>query len=79
MKYAFSNQTKGIISVTATKRDELVRIIYQDNGKGIPANINFDNTSGFGLQLIKLLSDQMHGSIKIERENGTRFILEFEI
>lgn len=79
MKYAFSNQTKGIISVTATKRDELVRIIYQDNGKGIPANIDFDNTSGFGLQLIKLLSDQMHGSIKIERENGTRFILEFEI
>jgi two-component sensor histidine kinase len=35
------------------------------------------NPIGFGLQLIKMLVNQLKGKLKIEVNHGTRFIIEF--
>jgi len=48
-----------------------------DNGKGLPVEIDFKNSTGFGMQLVKMVSDQLDGTIRIERGAGTRTILEF--
>jgi len=50
----------------------------QDNGIGMPETVDFENSTGFGLKLVKILTRQIEGTIKIEHGNGTRVILEFE-
>lgn len=42
-------------------------------------NYTFENATGFGLKLISLMTRQIKGYIKIERKNGTKIILEFEV
>jgi len=79
MKYAFPGRAHGLIGVSATKRDETVTIAIQDNGNGIPDSISWENSTGFGLQLVKELTKQLDGTIRIERGNGTKVILEFAV
>jgi PAS domain S-box-containing protein len=77
MKYAFDNQD-GLIKLYAFRKGNLVVLEYQDNGVGLPENVTFENSSGFGMQLVKILVDQIEGVIRIERGNGIKFVIEFE-
>jgi PAS domain S-box-containing protein len=79
MKYAFKGRNDGIITISASRKDNHATIVVQDNGIGIPESINFENTTGFGLQLVEMLTKQLDGTIRIERNNGTRIILEFPV
>jgi len=79
MKYAFKNSDKGLIIVTVTKKNRQVAISVQDDGIGIPESIGFENSTGFGLQLVQALTQQLNGTIRIERGNGTKVVLEFNI
>ncbi len=79
MKYAFIGRDDGLIKVLAAIRDHRATLVIEDSGNGIPEAIDIENSSGFGLQLVGRLTKQIGGIIKIERENGTRFILEFGV
>ena len=79
MKYAFKDRESGLIMVSATNIAGHVAITTQDNGSGIPATISFENSTGFGLQLVHALTQQLKGKIRIEREHGTKVILEFDV
>jgi PAS domain S-box-containing protein len=79
MKYAFIGRESGIITVSAKKNESMVTISLGDNGKGIPESINFDSSTGFGLNLVGMLTSQIGGSIRIERGAGTKFVLEFMV
>jgi PAS domain S-box-containing protein len=48
-----------------------------DNGKGIPEEIDLDNSNSLGLQLVKILVEQIDGCMKLEREQGTKFAILF--
>jgi PAS domain S-box-containing protein len=76
-KYAFPGQDSGTITVSASKQDDGVQIIIQDDGIGIPDYIDFDRSTGFGLQLVQALTLQLDGSIRILRDKGTKVVLEF--
>ncbi|MBA4417677.1 MAG: histidine kinase, partial [Syntrophus sp. (in: bacteria)] len=54
-------------------------LMIQDNGIGIPESIDIATSAKFGMQLVGMLTRQLEGTIRIERENGARFILEFDI
>jgi PAS domain S-box-containing protein len=79
MKYAFKDINEKVMTISAAVNNDHVRIILGDNGKGIPAAITMDNSTGFGLQLVSMLTRQIGGQMKIERDNGTKFILEFDL
>lgn len=76
MKYAFIGRDSGVISITAAMKDFHVEVSIQDDGNGIPESVNFENSTGFGMGLVGMLTEQMDGSIRIERGEGTKFILE---
>ncbi len=80
MKYAFAGKREGVklVVVSVKMKDNNVSIIIKDNGVGIPESTNFENSSGFGLTLVRLLTEQIGGTIRIEKENGTSVILQFE-
>jgi len=79
MKYAFTNRDNGSINISAFKNDNHTTISVQDNGVGIPESIDIATSNGFGLQLVDMMAKQLQGTIKIERNNGTKFILEFNL
>jgi len=79
MKYAFAGRDNGLITVFVTNLNKRITIAIGDNGIGIPESIDIANSSGFGLQLISMITDTLNGTIKIERDNGTKFILEFNL
>ena len=79
MKYAFLSRKTGIITVTATRKENRICITFGDNGTGISQNVTLEKSSGFGLQLVGMLIKNINGSVRIEREPGTKFFLEFEV
>ena len=79
MKYAFTGRDKGLIKVSANIKDNHVVLQVQDDGVGVPDEISFENSTGFGLELVNMLSSQLGGSIRIEHGEGTRFVLEFDL
>jgi len=79
MKYAFPEGREGVIKVTVTQAEGGVTVRVYDNGQGIPAGISFDSSPGFGLMLVRTLTQQLGGSIRIERERGTTIVLEITV
>lgn len=78
MKHAFTGRESGSINVSASAKDGRVTLIVEDDGNGIPESVDIANASGFGLQLVDMLTTQIDGAIRIERRKGTRFVLEFD-
>ena len=77
MKYAFTEKQKKEIFVSVKRIDDVVRIVLQDNGVGLPVNFNWKESKGFGFHLIRMLIEQLRGSLQIEQVDGTRFIIDF--
>jgi PAS domain S-box-containing protein len=79
MKYAFSGMVRGVITISTRLIGRTVSLSIEDNGPGMPASVDFETSPGFGLALVGMLTRQLKGSIKIERDRGTRISLEFPV
>ena len=77
MKHAFRGRNSGIITISASLTENIISVIINDNGVGIPESVTFDNSPGFGLTLVAILIQQISGTVRIERRQGTSIILEF--
>lgn len=73
LKYAFPDGREGEISISLDfdKESGYYEMIIQDNGIGLPKDFDFENSSTFGLELVHILTEQLHGKIEIKNENGT--------
>lgn len=49
-----------------------IRVIYQDNGQGIPEDVLNGNIENLGFELIQLLSEQIDAEININNSGGAR-------
>lgn len=79
MKHAFHDGQRGTISVSARREDGHAVVVVADDGKGIPEHIKCSSNPGFGLQFVNMLAEQLNGAVHIERDNGTRFRIEFAL
>ena len=77
-EHAFPNHETGQIWIRV-KEDESkqVTITIEDNGIGLPSDLDFQNTESLGLQLICLLTKQLEGAITVSCHQGTTFTLTF--
>lgn len=78
MKYAFKGRDAGMITVSATNVDGHIALSVEDDGIGMPESVSFENSTGFGLQLVHALTQQLQGTIRIERGTGTKVVIELE-
>jgi two-component sensor histidine kinase len=78
LKYAFPDDRGGEINVAmrATSEGHML-VVVRDSGVGFPANMDFRNTNSLGLQLVCLLTEQLGGTIELERAAGTQWTLRF--
>jgi len=78
LKHAFPGGRAGQITLGLRPQGEgLLTLVVEDNGIGFPAEIDFRHTASLGLQLVNVLSGQIHGTLDLVREEGTRFCLTF--
>jgi len=79
LKYAFPNSKKGNIFISLKRKEEGSNLlIIEDDGIGMPENLNIEETESLGLQLVMTLVDQIDGSLTLERGKGARFLIEFK-
>ncbi|MDO8841794.1 sensor histidine kinase, partial [Methanocalculus sp.] len=77
LKHAFKDQKDGRLSITATEDPDTLTFIVADNGVGIPEDITLENQTSMGLRLVNTLTDQLDGTVAIDRNEGTKFTFTF--
>ncbi|BDZ70992.1 PAS domain S-box-containing protein [Methanobacterium petrolearium] len=76
IKYAFP-QKKGTITIALKSLSEQMQLTISDDGIGLPADLDPQNTETLGLQLLNSLVHQIDANVKINRDNGTEFKIVF--
>ena len=77
LKHAFPN-SKGEISISLHTKDEETELIIKDNGVGVPKDFYTQKPGKLGLQLLNTLVEQLEGTIKLDRSQGTTFKITFK-
>ena len=78
LKYAFSDNQKGIIKIELFEKNDNVHLIVQDNGLGLPKEINYQDTDSLGLQLVMTLVEQISGTIELDNTKGAKYTIIFK-
>ncbi|MCF0064732.1 tetratricopeptide repeat protein [Dyadobacter chenwenxiniae] len=79
IKYAF-DATGSEISITlqhVTSTQVMLQIA--DNGRGIPASIDPTSASSLGFKIMRALSAQLRGDLRIENKEGTLITIQFPL
>ncbi|MDQ6471795.1 sensor histidine kinase [Flavobacterium sp. LHD-80] len=80
LKYAFPHDRTGIIAVSLQAGTAShYQLIISDNGIGIDTDFNQKKTKSFGMSLIKGLTEDIGGNLKIENDNGTVLRIDFKV
>jgi len=75
LKHAFIVKKRGTIRVIIQACFDSLLIDISDDGDGIANKVDIENSESFGMQLIHALVTQMGGSLKINSEKGTQFLI----
>lgn len=78
-KHAFKDRQTGRIEICLKKEGKNILFTYQDDGVGIPENVDVENPSTLGLQLLNILTKQLQAeTIHESGSEGTLFRIKFE-
>ncbi|PHS63956.1 MAG: hypothetical protein COB12_08840 [Flavobacterium sp.] len=71
-KYAFPDDKEGIIAIDFHSDTENYHLNISDNGIGLPDDFDINTLSSFGIDTIKLLSEQYHGKFQLNSAQGVQ-------
>jgi two-component sensor histidine kinase len=78
LKHAFSNRRSGKIYIELSEKNEnTLLLIVHDNGIGFPKDIELGAMDSLGLKLVIALTNQISGSVELDKMNGTTFKILF--
>ncbi|MGD1804683.1 PAS domain-containing protein [Dapis sp. BLCC M126] len=78
LKYAFPNGENGEVGLELHQDEqEKIHLTIRDNGIGIPADFDWQNSSSLGLKLVRILSKQLKAEIEFDGSQGTVVNLKF--
>ncbi len=78
LKHAFPNQAQGTLYIALLcDQDKYYTLTIGDNGRGFPLNWDIKTVDSLGLQLVKILSEQLDGTLQVNSHSGTEFCLKF--
>jgi len=81
LKYAFPDERRGTISVEMGKtEDGFISLTVADNGVGLNRSfedLSSNDSGSLGLTLVRLLAEQLGGSVLVSAENGTCYRFKF--
>jgi len=79
-KYAFEGKEKGVITISLKQISEQdFTLVVADNGKGLPVNLNVEESGTLGMKIVTRLVQQIDGKLQYQNNNGAVFIIHFKI
>jgi two-component sensor histidine kinase len=80
-KYAFPLGAEGRVLVSMTFPESgILRLEIHDTGKGIPDDVLDGSVEdGFGMMLIRMLSEQLGAEMDMSNDSGARFLFRIPI
>ncbi|MBW2650869.1 MAG: hypothetical protein JRC66_07700 [Deltaproteobacteria bacterium] len=80
LKHGFPEGRKGKIAVelTQNKKAGEYTLTVTDDGIGFPKGIDYQNPKTFGLQLTNMLTEQLSGTMELDKSKGTSFKITFK-
>jgi len=80
LKHAFVGREHGTIDIQLISvGNESVRLLFRDDGWGLPAGLDLQAAESLGLRLIRMLSKQLRGEVVTQTGEGTTFELRFKV
>jgi len=79
-RHAFPDERVGTVSVSlSSSGEDDIELAVQDDGIGLPREIDILNTLSLGLKLVTATAlRELGGTIDVERDGGTRFVIRFK-
>jgi PAS domain S-box-containing protein len=77
LKHGFPDARAGRVSVAIAESDAGIELSVRDDGIGMPEQAAGLQSEGFGLSLVSMLVDQLHGTLEILGDRGTHVCLKF--
>jgi two-component sensor histidine kinase len=80
LKHAFVGLEQGCMRIHLSRsQNGHYDLIFADNGRGLPADLNLQQASSLGLRLIQSLTHQLQGTFEVSKqEQGTCFKICFK-
>jgi PAS domain S-box-containing protein len=80
LRHAFPQGRKGQIRIAVRLINEVeIELTVNDDGIGLPEDLDFGNTKSLGLHLVRILAeDQLDGRIELNRTGGTGYQIRFK-
>lgn len=78
LKYAFPDKQKGTIRISLLEKGSILQLDVVDNGIGMGMTDEVKGT-GFGSQLIELLTKQLDGKMVLNTKEGTSVSIQFQL
>jgi two-component sensor histidine kinase len=80
LKYAWPRPQPGNIRIGLTEVDARhLQLVIEDDGAGFPAGFDMEDGRTMGLTIMRGLSGQLDGRLRITQTPGVRVSLEFEV
>ncbi|MBG0775480.1 MAG: PAS domain S-box protein [Desulfovibrionaceae bacterium] len=78
LKHGFPDGRSGEIVVALRHGQDFDLVLtVADDGCGLPADLDLAAPRSLGLQLVTMLTQQVRGELRVERDRGTAFIITF--
>ncbi len=78
IKHAFAGRRIGHIHIGLTKQHGRMKLVYEDDGRGLSENNDFINGDSLGMKLIRLLTNQLGGNLEFGPTLGFSLSIEFD-
>lgn len=79
VKHGYEENDTGNIEVNISAENNVVTLMVCDDGRGLPDGFDIDDTSSFGLDIVKELVRQIEGKIETQNNGGCEFIISFKL
>lgn len=78
LKYAYPDGKGGEVVIGLGENVKgTITLSVADNGVGLPADVNANEPTSMGLEIVNLLANQLGGILTVQSGPGTRFTIEF--
>jgi two-component sensor histidine kinase len=81
LKHAFPNSSGGEVTVSLEHdaATDAVCLRVHDNGVGLPAGLDWQQSTSLGLRLVRILAGQLRGTVETGTGTGTEFRVTFPL
>ncbi|MBA4298531.1 MAG: hypothetical protein C0433_00245 [Cyclobacterium sp.] len=78
LKYAFEDSESGEIIISFSQLESgAYKLLITDTGKGLDENLDIDAAKSLGLKLVRTLTRQINGQLRIVHHPGATFEIDF--